>query len=95
MVLNHINKELPEVFENFLQYTAGQHLHNTREANSHKVSIPQTKTTQYGLQSIKYKTAKDWNKMQNKLEFNFNEPYLSKNKFIKAFKEYCFDQESN
>ena len=91
LALNHINKTLPTVFNDFFQYTNNQHNHLTRDASKNKIITPQVKTTQYGLHSIKYKTAKDWNQIQQKLAtFNFQNDYLPKSKFVTALKAYFF-----
>lgn len=91
LALNHVNKSLPDTFQDFFQYTNGQHNHNTRESTYNKITLPHVKTTSYGLQSIKYKTAKDWNNIQKKLaDYNFQQEYLSKSKFISSLKKYYF-----
>ena len=55
LALNHINNELPENFKEFFIYSNNQHNHGTRGAYKNKITLPQVNTTQYGLQSIKYR----------------------------------------
>ena len=39
--------------------------------------MPHVKTTHYGLQSIKYKAAEDWDEIQKELKnINFSDKYL-------------------
>ena len=91
LVLNEINNALPEAFNEFFQFANNQHDHNTRDAIRKRINLPQVKTTQYGLNSIKNKSAKDWNNIQQKVtNFNFEENHLSKSKFVNALKIYFF-----
>ena len=74
LVLNEINTTLPEAFNEFFQFANNQHDHNTRDAIRKRINLPQVKTTQYSLNSIKYKSAKDCNNIQQKVKnFNFEE----------------------
>ena len=91
LVLQYQNDNLPDAFENFFQNNNNQYDHNTRSALNKNIQIPQVNTTQYGLQSISYKCATDWNKIQRKINFNFQDEFLSKHKFSKAMKEYFFN----
>ena len=75
---------------NNFQFTENQHNHNTRTANNRHMIFPQVNTTSYGLNSVKYKIAKDWNSIQNEIDFNFTENHLSQNKFLKAFRNSIF-----
>ena len=59
-VLKRIRNEQPSLFSNF-KVSHNEHNYNAREANIIKPTI---KTTTYGLDSIKYKLADDWNKLQ-------------------------------
>ena len=89
LVLNKLNNNLPEAFKEFFKLTNNHHNHNTRDAIKKKISLPQVQTTRYGLNSIEYKSAKDWNDIQQKVtNFNYEDNYLSKSKFIKALKSY-------
>ena len=90
LVMQHINKNLPSSFDNFFQILRNQNELNTRASSKNKVHIPQVRTTQYGLNSIKYKCATNWNNIQNNVDFNFNEEYLSINKFTEALKRKLF-----
>ena len=55
--------------------------------SQYKLAIPQVKTTNYGLHSIGYRTAKHWNSVQNNLKLNFANNFVSSKKFVKAFKK--------
>ena len=58
LVLNVLNNEVPEALQELFRNTANQHYYNTRGAYRNKLNLPQVRTTHYGLQSIKYKSAK-------------------------------------
>ena len=90
LVLEQINQALPTNLQNMFKFSENQHTHNTRTANNLQVSLPQVNTTNYGLQSVTYKATKDWNSIQNKINFNFTEDYLPQNKFLKTFRENIF-----
>ena len=60
-VLNKIRNEQPNTFTNFFKVSHNEHNYNTRGANIIK---PTVKTTTYDLNSIKYKSSDDWNKLQ-------------------------------
>ena len=90
LVMQHINKNLPSSFDNFFQILRNQNELNTRASSKNKVHIPQVRTTQYGLNSIKYKCATNWNNIQNNVDFNFNEEHLSISKFTEALKRKLF-----
>ena len=80
-----------EAFNEFFQFANNQRDHNTRYAIRKRINLSQVKTTQYGLNSIKYKSAKDWNNIQQKVtNFNFEdvENHLNQNSY--ALKIYFF-----
>ena len=90
LVLKQINQTLPTNLQNVFKFSENQHTHNTKTANNRQASFPQVNTTNNGLHSVTYKAAKDWNSIQNKINFNFTEDDLSQNKFLKAFRENIF-----
>ena len=51
-------------FRDFFKYANNQYQYHTREAYNNKITIPHVKTTSYGLQSEKYKAAKDWDEIR-------------------------------
>ena len=58
LVLNVLNNQVPEASQELFRNTANQHYYSTRGAYRNKLNLPQVRTTHYGLQSIKYKSAK-------------------------------------
>ena len=62
-ILKNIRNEQPTTFSNFFKVSRNEHNYNTRGANIIK---PTVKPTTYGLNSIKYKSADDWNKLKLK-----------------------------
>ena len=73
LVLKQINQALPTNLQNMFKLSENQHTHNTRTGNNQQVSFPQVNRTDYGLHSVTYKAAKDWNSIQKKINFNFTE----------------------
>ena len=69
LVLKRIRNEQPNAFSNFFKVSHNEHNYNTRGANTIK---PTVKTATYGLNSIKYKSADDWNKLQKNHLVNTN-----------------------
>ena len=61
LVLNALNNEVPEALQELFKNATNQHYYNIRGAYPNKLNLPQVRTTHYGLQSIKYKSAKAWN----------------------------------
>ena len=91
MVIKQINQTLPKSLMSFIKFSENQHTYHTRNAAQQHLSVPQVNTTNYGLNSVTYKAAKDWNSIQAKIDFNFNDNYLSVLKFIKAYKNSIFN----
>ena len=94
LVLNVLNNEVPETLQEFFKNITDQYYYNTRVAYYSKLSLPQVRTTRYGLQSIKYKSTKAWNEIQNKISDRLNTGYSSKNRLSKSLKKYYFSNGS-
>ena len=67
---------------------ADLHNHNTRGALKELVNVPSSKTSLYRTYSIPTKTVKDWNNLQNKAAFEFNQGQVSTPKLISTLKKY-------
>ena len=65
-----------------------QHNHRTRGALRKLVNVPQSKTTLYGTHSITAKSVKDWNSLQNNVDFEFSRDNVITPKLISALKKY-------
>ena len=65
-VYNYLNTNLPETFADTFSLTSSQHNHQTRNATKQMLNIPQVETTKYGLNSIIYKSTRDWNELISK-----------------------------
>ena len=87
LALNHINQCVPLSLTNLLTNENDLHCYSTRTSTNHHLALPQVKTTNYGLHSIRYRTAKHWNSVQNSLNLNFANNFVSSKKFLKAFKK--------
>ena len=89
LALHHINQCLPLNLRNLL--TTENDFHTTtvytRNSVNHQLALPQVKTNNHRLHSIRYKTAKHWNSVQNSLKLNFANSFVSSKKFLKVFKE--------
>ena len=67
LVLNVLNDEVPEGLQELFKNTINQHHYNTRLVYRNKLNLRQVRTTNYGLQSIKYKYAKAWNEIKTEV----------------------------
>ena len=90
LVLKQINQALPTNLQNMFKVSENQHTHNTKTANNRQLSFPQVNRTNNGLHSVTHKAAKDWNSVQNKINFSFTEDHLLQNKLLKVFRENIF-----
>ena len=63
LVYYSLNNRLPLSLNNIYQYTQNIHNHNTRSSAKLKLTLPKVDTTTYGLNSIKYQSITDWNKL--------------------------------
>ena len=95
LIAEHLNKDLPTSFGEYFTYMAERHNHNTRGALKKLVNIPLSNTTFYGTQSITAKSARDWNTLQNKVIFEFNQNSIITPKLISALKKYFLDSYLN
>ena len=73
LVKNSTEKNGPASFNNFFIRTQEIHQHNTRGALNNLIDIPQSRTSFYGMHSIRSKSAIAWNTMQYELGFNFKD----------------------
>ena len=85
---------MPESLQELFKNATNQHYYNTRGAYRNKLSLPQVRTTHYGLQSIKYKSAKARNEIKTKISGKLNIGYWSKNRFSRSLKKYYFNNGS-
>ena len=67
LALHHINQCLRLSLKNLLTNENDLHNYGTRSSANHQLALPQGKTTNYGLHSIRYRTAKHWNSVRNTL----------------------------
>ena len=61
---------------------------NTKGEVKKLVNVPYTKTSFYETHSITAKSVKDWNNLQNKAVFEFNQKQVSISKLILILKKY-------
>ena len=87
LALHHINQCLPLSLKNLLTNENDLHNYSTRNSTNHQLTLPQVKTTNYGLHSIIYRTAKHWNSVENSLNLNFANNFVSSKKFLKEFRK--------
>ena len=67
---------------------ADRHNHNTRGALRKLVNVPQSQTIFYGTHSITAKSIKDWNSLQTKIIFEFNQDNVNTVKLIASLKKF-------
>ena len=84
LVLNVLNNEVPEALQKLFKNNTNQHYCNTRAAYCNKLNLPQVRTTHYGLQSIKHKSAKAWNEIKTEISDKLSISYWSKNRLSKS-----------
>ena len=82
LVLHHINQCLPLSLKNLLTIENDLYSYSTRNSVNHQLALPLVKTTNYGLHSIRYRTAKHWNSVQNSLKLNFANNFVSSKKLL-------------
>ena len=82
-VYESINKLTPVYFHNFFCHITSIHSHNTRQSTSGGLFLAQRNTLQYGLRSIQYTGAKQWNGLPTTIRFS-----SSKYLFKKHLKDY-------
>ena len=87
MALHHINQCLPLSLKNLLTNENDLHKYSTQSSANHQAALPQVKATNYGLHFIRYRTVKHWNTVQNTLNLNFADNFVSSIKFLKTFKK--------
>ena len=87
LALHGINQRLPLSLKTLLTNENDLHIYSTRGSTNHQLALPQVKTINYGLHSIRYRTAKHWNPVQNILNLNFANNFVSSKKFLKPFKK--------
>ena len=75
LVFKVLNNEVPEALQELFKNTTNQHHYNTRGAYRNKLNLSEVRTTHYGLQSIKYKSAKAWNEIKTKISDKINIGY--------------------
>ena len=59
------------------------------------VSVPQSKTTFYGINSITAKSVRDWNTLQNKVTYEFLQDTVITPKLISTLKGYLLNSYLN
>ena len=54
------------------------------------MNVPQGKTSFYGTHSITAKSVNDWNSLQNKTVFEFDQEIIDISKLTSSLKQYFF-----
>ena len=73
--------------QNLFKIAKNRHTHHTRNAARQQITLPQVRTTNYGLNSVTYKAAKDWSSVQKIVNFNFLDDNLSSKKLLNHLKK--------
>ena len=61
------------------------HYDSTQNSANHNLTLPQIKTTNHRLHSIRYMIATHWNSVQNSLDLNFANNFVSFEKHFVSF----------
>ena len=64
-MLNVLNNEVPKALQELFKNIANQHYYNAKAVCHNEFNLPQVRSIHYGLQSIKYISAKVWNEIKN------------------------------
>ena len=82
---DQINENLPENFKDFFLLTETQHNYNTRGTANKTILKTTINSTTYGLNSVKYRAATEWNKLSKHLNTE------DKSQVIESLKEQIFN----
>ena len=82
---DQINENLPENFKEFFVKTDIRHNYNTRGTTKKTIIKNNVKSTTYGLNSLNFRAASDWNQLSKKLNTE------DKSKLIKSLREHIFN----
>ena len=87
LVKNSTEKNCPASFNNIFIQTQETHQYNTRSALNNLIDIPQSRTSFYGMHSIRSKSAIDLNTLQYELGLNFKDYSFKtlKKRFFNSF----------
>ena len=77
LALLHINQSLPLSLKNLKTAENDLPNYSTRNSVNHQFALLQVKTTNYELHSIRYRTTKHWNYVQNSLKLIFANNFVS------------------
>ena len=64
---DQINESLPENFKDFFLTAGNQHNYNTRGTTNKTIIKMILNSTTYGLKSVQYRTASEWNQISKNL----------------------------
>ena len=64
---DQINTKLPEIFKDFFVTAENQHNYNTRGITNKTIMKTTVNSTTYGLNSLNYRAASDWNQISKNL----------------------------
>ena len=79
---DQINAKLPEIFKDFFVTAENQHNYNTRGTTNKTIMKTTANSTTYGLNSLNYRAASDWNQISKNLNTE------DKSQLIKSLREY-------
>ena len=85
LVFDHLNSNLPAIFDELFKPFKEQHSHNTRGARRYVLNIPKMKTSFDGSRSVQVKSIKDWNNIIAKIHFA-TEDLMKRSEVIKKIK---------
>ena len=90
-IADHLNQNVTSSFGGYFTYMADHHNHNTGGSLKKLVNVPLSKTTFYGTQSIIAKSVNDWDDLQNRIVFVFDNDHVVTPKLITALKNHFLE----
>ena len=82
-VSNCLAKTIPEAFNNTYKLTQDNHTYSTRGSRNKLIDVPKVNTHYYGTNSFKLTSLRQWNSLQNTLNFDLTEHHRKKTQFKK------------
>ena len=91
-VSNCLAKTTPEAFNNTYKLTQDNHTYSTRGSRNKLIDVPKVNTHYYGTNSFKLTSLRQWNSLQNTLNFDLTEHHRKKTQFKKNLKSYLINK---
>ena len=88
-MFDQLKKNLSRKFNNYFTEKKNQNQNKTRRK---KLDVPIVNTNYYGSNSITLKAIKQWNEIQDSLNFDLDDSEIASYKFLRLIKEHITTQ---